>query len=54
MAGYRVLTASFHIVEITQPFVLWCVAKFCRYLQDRIGLATNGSERGDYTVAQLC
>jgi hypothetical protein len=44
MAEHRALIASFHIGEVTQPFVLWCFAKFCHYLQGRIGLATDGSE----------
>jgi hypothetical protein len=50
MAGHRFLIASFLIGEVTQPFVFWFPAKFCRYLQGRIGLATYGSERAYYTV----
>ena len=50
MAGHRSLIASFLIREVTQPFVLWCVAKFNRFLQGRIWLATEGSEQADYTV----
>jgi hypothetical protein len=36
--------------QLGGDFVLWCVAKFCRCLQGRIGLAADGSERVDYTV----
>jgi len=50
MAEHRVLVASFLIGKFTQPFVLWCVAKFCRCLQVRIGLATDGSQGADYIV----
>jgi hypothetical protein len=44
MAGHRILIVYFLDGEVTQSFDLWCVAKFCRYLQGRKGLAIDGSE----------
>jgi hypothetical protein len=44
MAGHRFLKASFLIGEVT----LRCIAKCCRLLQGRIGLATEDSKQVDY------